>query len=425
MNMKKELLIGLFFLLVIGGIILIQASECEDAGYNCRDGCFYGTETLMKNLSCSYQGGRSELCCRTIGANEDRGPCVDSDGGKDADIWGHTFNYVEDNPDFCLVAGGSFRYVDEYYCENNSINESIIECPLGCKNGACIKEGQIKNCIIENGEGTCEFSGKTYNVKNVVCDGNITLEVSYDAVTSYSGELFLGGLTEFLLKDGTQIRAMSDLCSNSIILSFEKYRELLTIIDYGTYRVYYGDKINFASVNAEIDEIAWALPGDTTPWIKINVNSFPESFNLKQNEERVFTYGAVNNPLSADLNIKVISFGLDEGSPTKSFATIELSPVETNEVLSPVETSGPVLRNESSQNFFCNGCDLESKCYPFGYRKSGRYCSDGREFIKQIQSGFCDNNFECKSNLCVNDECISRNFIQKIIDFFKNLFGAG
>ena len=72
----------------------------------------------------------------------------------------------------------------------------------------------------------------------------------------------------------------------------------------------------------------------------------------------------------------------------------------------------------------CNGCILGDKCAPVGYRVEGKYCNLDSEFIEYLEAGeSCDNNFECKSNLCVNDECVSRGFLQKILDFFKRLFG--
>ncbi|MCK4647494.1 hypothetical protein KAT24_01025 [Candidatus Pacearchaeota archaeon] len=72
----------------------------------------------------------------------------------------------------------------------------------------------------------------------------------------------------------------------------------------------------------------------------------------------------------------------------------------------------------------CNGCELEGKCYPMGYRKSGKYCSDNYEFIEQLKAGSCDNHFECKSNICVSDECVGESLIKKIIKWFKRLFGG-
>jgi len=72
-----------------------------------------------------------------------------------------------------------------------------------------------------------------------------------------------------------------------------------------------------------------------------------------------------------------------------------------------------------------DSCPLDGKCYPFGYRKSGKYCSDEGRFIEQLKSDeTCDNNFECSSNVCVSGKCVSSSLIDKIISWFKRLFGG-
>ncbi len=71
------------------------------------------------------------------------------------------------------------------------------------------------------------------------------------------------------------------------------------------------------------------------------------------------------------------------------------------------------------------GCIFESRtCVLISYRKAGKYCSGNNEFVEQLEAGkYCDNSFECKSNVCVDSECISGGFLRKIIEWFRNLFG--
>ena len=94
----------------------------------------------------------------------------------------------------------------------------------------------------------------------------------------------------------------------------------------------------------------------------------------------------------------------------------------------PTDETGPIdlpKNTTETQEIICNGCALENKCYPLGYRKSGKYCSDNNQFIDYKTSKVsCDNNFECSSNVCVNSECISERLIQRILDWFKKLFGG-
>ncbi len=66
------------------------------------------------------------------------------------------------------------------------------------------------------------------------------------------------------------------------------------------------------------------------------------------------------------------------------------------------------------------GCMLNDKCYPFGYRKAGQYCSENNEFVIQSQSDVaCENSFECRSNLCIDDECVHQGLFKKILNWFK------
>lgn len=73
-----------------------------------------------------------------------------------------------------------------------------------------------------------------------------------------------------------------------------------------------------------------------------------------------------------------------------------------------------------------DSCPSDGKCYPFGYRKTDKFCSDEGKFIGQLKEDeICENNFECKSNVCVDGKCLSSGLIQKIIDFIKNIFRQG
>jgi len=72
----------------------------------------------------------------------------------------------------------------------------------------------------------------------------------------------------------------------------------------------------------------------------------------------------------------------------------------------------------------CNGCIINDNCIPFGYRYSNEYCSLNKtsEIQKQAEE-LCDNNFECLSNLCIDNECVKLGLWKKIMNWFKNLFG--
>ena len=85
-----------------------------------------------------------------------------------------------------------------------------------------------------------------------------------------------------------------------------------------------------------------------------------------------------------------------------------------------------------SELFSCdNGCvyetEADKKCYPYGFIKKGQYCSaDSGLFELQKESHeFCENSFECSSNLCVDRECVEAGFFSKMMSWFRNVFSWG
>jgi len=76
------------------------------------------------------------------------------------------------------------------------------------------------------------------------------------------------------------------------------------------------------------------------------------------------------------------------------------------------------------------GCSLPSsdgsnKCIAFGTRTGGNYCAlSGTMNAQGASEATCENNYECGSNVCASGKCVDAGLFQKIIDFFKNLFGG-
>jgi hypothetical protein len=74
----------------------------------------------------------------------------------------------------------------------------------------------------------------------------------------------------------------------------------------------------------------------------------------------------------------------------------------------------------------CDGCTKDDRCYSYGIRKDGEFCSVNGNFQEQkgdVQS--CENNFECESNVCVDSKCVSAGFLKRIFIWLKQiLFGA-
>jgi len=104
-----------------------------------------------------------------------------------------------------------------------------------------------------------------------------------------------------------------------------------------------------------------------------------------------------------------------------------LSEVEPTEDSGPIEIKIPKRIQEENPDVvsrFCLGCLKEDLCYPLGYRKSGEYCSEDKIFTSQLKAeSSCENNFECDSNLCIDNQCVSSGLWRKFLNWFKKLFG--
>lgn len=125
-------------------------------------------------------------------------------------------------------------------------------------------------------------------------------------------------------------------------------------------------------------------------------------------------------------SVSVQDFGCPNGCENGVCKKSEIKPsIETGPIKIPVEKiadvdTPPEVKEES---FLCYGCKTENQCFPLGYRKSGSYCSENNKFEAQKSKEVnCENNFECESNVCINNKCISQNLIQRIIEWFTKLF---
>ena len=71
------------------------------------------------------------------------------------------------------------------------------------------------------------------------------------------------------------------------------------------------------------------------------------------------------------------------------------------------------------------GCQYNNKCLPIGVRVKGMYCNiEGVTSSQLAADEICENNFECSSNVCVSGKCISSGLIQKVLSWFKKMFGG-
>lgn len=71
------------------------------------------------------------------------------------------------------------------------------------------------------------------------------------------------------------------------------------------------------------------------------------------------------------------------------------------------------------------GCLYNTQCLPIGVRVKDLYCGADGTLTNQLKADEnCDNSFECSSNVCVSGKCISSGLMNKILEWFKRLFGG-
>lgn len=86
---------------------------------------------------------------------------------------------------------------------------------------------------------------------------------------------------------------------------------------------------------------------------------------------------------------------------------------------------------ERSEEPNCNGCLIGTKCYPYGSRINNKFCDfTENEFrIQSKDTSYCDNDYECESNICTYNSCEdlkgmidkNSNFLSKLFDLIKRL----
>jgi len=82
------------------------------------------------------------------------------------------------------------------------------------------------------------------------------------------------------------------------------------------------------------------------------------------------------------------------------------------------------ITNETAECDF--GCLYQDKCLPYGIRAGGLYCDISGDMKTQLKADEkCENNFECSTNLCIDGKCISSGLIQRILSWFRRMFGKG
>jgi hypothetical protein len=374
-----------------------SSDNVANEGYECSDGCNDGA--CIKIQSCS-----------------------DTDGGNDAfnkgEIIAHIISSTTgdlekvESTDSCVGDGVlDDVFVIEHYCIDDGLggqnyNSVSVRCQNGCSNGACI--GEPSDIV-------------TQSPKCIETDSGIDLYTKGSISGAWLGDI--NGPTS----------TNEDVCSEFDTKSLQEF----------TCELVEGTTDTYGIVQTGFDCLRGCKNGACIPISCDDSDGGEDYYNkgfvriIAEEIDDIDSDTCINENILAEQSCdegqqKITFNNCAGGCSNGACKQIELTPeddvpseIPNDEIIEKDENTSEKVTNEVKSNIICNGCELENKCYPFGYRKSGDYCSESNIFTIQLEAdSVCENNFECDSNLCINDECVSGSLWTKFIRWFSRLFGG-
>lgn len=356
----------------------------------------------------NYWDQETNSCYAGFSSDMIKYSCSDPDGGRNYYQYAHTYGFrssYADERDKRIRTGGSdscFKegQLLEHYCdEKGFIQTEYFQCPNGCdKEGSCVKGEVVSEKI------TCKFED-----------------------TKKEQQCYLAG--QWSSEDEGTKFCKADAGSGSCVI---------------TYSGYTGEKVTWKSTCGQYqyttqdgnDEVIYfkCSEGEKNATEIKNIGfrfAYWQCYdgNEQKSEDKTscklsetwqkYAKDYCNNKCKGE-KCGVNSFSVSQECYNDEILSTEVFS-ETGIFIKPTE---PVLDSESI--LICkDSCPSDNKCYPFGYRKDGNYCSDESKFIEQLKAdNSCENNFECSSNVCISSKCIEENLLKKILSWFKKLFGT-
>ncbi len=129
-----------------------------------------------------------------------------------------------------------------------------------------------------------------------------------------------------------------------------------------------------------------------------------------------------------DLNVDhqvITNYDIDSSNVLDLFGVDSCSPdgSDSSDPAGPDDVADDSTLDDEPQIPACNGCMKNNNCLPIGYREDGEYCSASGGFVpQQVADNYCQNNFECSSNLCISNACVSEGLWQRFLDFISSWF---
>jgi len=71
----------------------------------------------------------------------------------------------------------------------------------------------------------------------------------------------------------------------------------------------------------------------------------------------------------------------------------------------------------------CNGCLIDNKCMTYGVRSGKQFCDmSGQLVMQKADNSYCKNNYECSSNICINNKCVNISLWNRFVRYFSRWF---
>jgi len=300
------------------------------------------------------------------------------------------------------VAGNSLGYTYSDVGESN-IMVNGNDVGDGSTGVVVSNNGRYAFCYFEDKKGYCNVDGKVYGPYGTGM-GAIVSDKHF--IIKYEDKLEDGGKKYIIIDDkeyGPYDYISSFEVSNDLFaFAYDTEDNSFMNIDGNVYGPY--DKSG-ALANLVLDEDNYAYSyRDDLNWITI-VNE--DVLDCPQ-----------GNQVSS-INFYKDDFIFSCSTSLSNYVFIKSEDIDLDDV---IDQEGEEDFEENLKQ--CSGCLVDDKCYPLGYRKDGGFCSPIGEFVPQLEGdSSCENNFECISNLCIDDECIKPGLFRRILNWFKRLFG--
>ena len=446
-----------------------SADASASEKYACANGCSDG--------ACVTSGGEQTAMCTDSDKNAQfpdgknyfvKGILTNKDGGKATDYCGFS---------------DEGAVVFEYYCASADASASEkYACANGCSDGACVTSGGEQTAMCTDSDKNAQFpDGKNYNVKGTITgktfhveivagETDVTIHSATEVTIVYDPpgkqpQTFRIKLGEKFNVDGNIGTLKSiDVINQRVTLEYDTLadtcngdKELIERVcdELGDYSVEYvcpNGCVDRACVTGGGDgssdkSFTFDYSGGDRQFTVINGS---ERFDVRFISIRSEDYYNVTDVEVKENGNWVLKYsGVKDGDSIRVGSTVFLihsvyfssSPYVKQVVVigrggvtfvySASGGSGSTGTTTGSSNSCATiGCSLlnsdgSNKCIGFGTRTGGNYCAlSGTMKAQGAAEAICENNYECGSNVCASGKCLDAGLFQKIIDFFRKLFGG-